>query len=76
MQSWSATELSFSHPQGATTVLFAATEPGLERCGGRYWHACREKQPSAQARDARLAAALWDASQAAVGLRPEEAAWP
>ncbi|KAK9832786.1 hypothetical protein WJX81_000806 [Elliptochloris bilobata] len=62
--------------QGAATVLYAATEPGLERHGGRYWHACKEKRPSAYARDAHLAAKLWDASEAAVGLTKEEAAWP
>ncbi len=57
-------------------MLYAATEPGLERHGGKYWHACKETQPSALAQDAGLAAALWCASEAAVGLSAQEAAWP
>ncbi len=66
--------LCWQPAQGAVTVLHAATERKLR--GGRYWHDCREARPSAQARDARLAAALWEASAAAVGLSAAEAAWP
>jgi NAD(P)-dependent dehydrogenase (short-subunit alcohol dehydrogenase family) len=65
-----------AHPpavlQGAETVVYAAASPELEGRSVLFLHDCKEKEPSAAARDERLARALWDASEALVGLRPGE----
>jgi retinol dehydrogenase-12 len=59
-------------PQGAETVLYAATAPELEAKGVLFLHDCKEKDPSVAAKDPELAAQLWDVSERLVGLKPGE----
>ncbi|NXJ55458.1 DHR13 reductase, partial [Spizaetus tyrannus] len=54
--------------EGAQTSLHCATQEGLERFSGRYFADCRLQEPWPQARDDRLARALWEASERLVGL--------
>ncbi|XP_029885371.1 dehydrogenase/reductase SDR family member 13 isoform X1 [Aquila chrysaetos chrysaetos] len=53
--------------EGAQTSLHCATQEGLERFSGRYFADCRLQEPWPQARDDRLARALWEASERLVG---------
>lgn len=50
--------------EGARTTLHCATAPALQAETGRYYDACREKKPSAPARDPALARELWERSEA------------
>jgi len=50
-------------PQGAATQCFVATQPSLEKISGEYFVDCNIGKPSALARDAALAARLWDESE-------------
>jgi NAD(P)-dependent dehydrogenase (short-subunit alcohol dehydrogenase family) len=50
--------------QGAETTLFCATSPAVAAETGRYYDACRPREPSAPARDPALAAELWRRSEA------------
>jgi NAD(P)-dependent dehydrogenase (short-subunit alcohol dehydrogenase family) len=59
-----------SPEQGARTSLHVATAPELGGVTGRYFARCREKRPSAAARDAGLARGLWEASARLTGLEP------
>jgi len=52
-----------SVPQGAATQSFAATNPSLEKVSGEYFVDCNIGKPGALARDAALAARLWDESE-------------
>jgi len=57
-------------PQGAATTLHVATAAGLERPGGEIYFAdCAPNRQPKLARDAGVAARLWDLSAEGVGLR-------
>lgn len=71
--------LAFQTPaQGAQTVLHAALAPQLAGRSELYLHAQRPCAAAPAARDARLAAQLWQLSNQEVGLSPAEdaALWP
>jgi NAD(P)-dependent dehydrogenase (short-subunit alcohol dehydrogenase family) len=53
--------------EGARTSLYCATAPELASESGLYYDKCAVKKPSAKARDAALAAELWQRSEAWVG---------
>lgn len=57
-----------SPERGARTSIWACTAPELEGVSGRYFSDCREKEPSAAARDDAAARRLWDASAKLAGL--------
>jgi len=57
-----------SPERGARTSIWACTAPELEGVSGRYFSDCREKEPSAAARDDAAARRLWDVSAKLVGL--------
>jgi retinol dehydrogenase 12 len=52
-----------SNEQGAKTSLYCATSPDVAEHNGRYYDECREKEPSAAAQNAELAAELWQKSE-------------
>jgi retinol dehydrogenase 12 len=52
-----------SPEQGAATSLYCATSPEVSADSGRYYQACRVREPS-KAATAELARALWERSQA------------
>jgi NAD(P)-dependent dehydrogenase (short-subunit alcohol dehydrogenase family) len=52
-----------SPEQGAATSLYCATSPEVSAGSGRYYEACRVREPS-KAATAELARALWEHSQA------------
>jgi len=54
--------------KGAETLVWLATEDASKIAPGRYYMDLRERRPAAKATDSTLAARLWDASLAAVGL--------
>jgi NAD(P)-dependent dehydrogenase (short-subunit alcohol dehydrogenase family) len=56
--------------QGARTSIHVASAPELEGVTGRYFKRSREAQPSAAARDAGVARALWEASARLAGEAP------
>ena len=58
---------------GAQAPLMLATDPTLTETTGRYWKEGNEQPPSAEARDAALAARLWETSALACGLGGDEA---
>ncbi|KAL4458680.1 hypothetical protein ABPG75_013545 [Micractinium tetrahymenae] len=71
--------LAFQTPaQGARTVLHAALSPQLAGRSELYLHAQRPCEAAAAARDAQLAARLWQLSNQEVGLSAVEdaALWP
>lgn len=49
--------------EGALTTLYCATSPEVAEHNGRYYDECREKEPSAAAKDAQLQERLWDRSR-------------
>ncbi|XP_071722603.1 short-chain dehydrogenase TIC 32 B, chloroplastic-like [Rutidosis leptorrhynchoides] len=49
-------------PQGAATTCYVALHPSLKGVTGNYFLDCNEMEPSALARDERLAKKLWDFS--------------
>lgn len=49
--------------QGADTVVWCVTDPGLAGRTGRYWAKRREKTPSEKALDEALATELWERSE-------------
>jgi NAD(P)-dependent dehydrogenase (short-subunit alcohol dehydrogenase family) len=51
-----------SNEEGAKTTLHCATSPEVADDSGRYYDACREKEPSPLAQDEKLAGALWQRS--------------
>lgn len=53
---------------GAATSVYLATSPTVAGVSGRYFAKCREKQPSAAARDADAARRLWEISAGLTGL--------
>ena len=54
--------------EGARTLLWLADTPAEQIVNGAYYIDRRVRQPWQRARDPRLAARLWEASEAAVGL--------
>jgi WW domain-containing oxidoreductase len=56
--------------QGAATTVYCAAAPELAGVGGRYFSDCKEKRPSAFARDEAAAKKLWEMSEALVGRGP------
>ncbi|AKF04063.1 SDR family oxidoreductase [Sandaracinus amylolyticus] len=52
-----------STDEGAETSLHCATSPECASHTGRYYDACREKEPSARSNDAALARELWARSE-------------
>jgi NAD(P)-dependent dehydrogenase (short-subunit alcohol dehydrogenase family) len=55
--------------KGAQTLVWLAHAPAGQLRNGGYYQDCRLRRPLAKAADPRLAAALWEASERAVGLR-------
>ena len=53
-----------SPDDGAATSVYLATSPAVEGISGRYFARCREKTPSAAARDQAAARRLWEISEA------------
>jgi len=53
--------------QGARTSIYLCSSPEVEGVTGRYFARCKEKSPSAQARDGAAAARLWSVSEELVG---------
>ncbi|KAM6551056.1 hypothetical protein CsatB_000864 [Cannabis sativa] len=49
-------------PQGASTTCYVALDPRLKGVSGKYFLDCNEMEPSAYARDQKLARELWDFS--------------
>lgn len=49
-------------PQGAATTCYVALHPSLKGVTGKYFVDCNEFEPSAYARDEKLAKKLWDFS--------------
>ncbi len=58
-----------SPEQGAETSLHLAASPAVEGVSGRYFAACRERQPAQYATDPATAARLWQLSEALTGFR-------
>lgn len=54
--------------QPATTLLFLAGEPGLQRSTAIYWYDCKEMRPSSVALNTDLASRLWQESEKLCGL--------
>jgi NAD(P)-dependent dehydrogenase (short-subunit alcohol dehydrogenase family) len=57
-----------SSERGARTSIYLASSPEVEGVSGRYFVACRERQPSARARDEAAATQLWEVSARLTGL--------
>jgi NAD(P)-dependent dehydrogenase (short-subunit alcohol dehydrogenase family) len=55
-----------SPDKGSETSVHLATAPQLVDVSGRYFANCRERRPSAAARDAAAQAQLWELSEALV----------
>lgn len=53
-------------PQGAATQCYAAVHPAVAGKSGEYFADCNLAQPSAHARDAQLAAKLWETTETIV----------
>jgi NAD(P)-dependent dehydrogenase (short-subunit alcohol dehydrogenase family) len=56
--------------KGADTMLWLASAPGAELEDGAYYVKRKPKAPSSSTRSPETAAALWTASEKAVGLQP------
>jgi len=55
--------VSLSPEQGARTSVYLCSSPEVEGVTGRYFAKCKEKTPSANARDEAAAARLWEVSE-------------
>jgi len=55
-------------PQGASTQVYMATAPELERVGGNYFSNCAQTSPKKYATNEENATKLWEYSAKAVGL--------
>uniref|UniRef100_A0A8C6VE17 Uncharacterized protein n=1 Tax=Naja naja TaxID=35670 RepID=A0A8C6VE17_NAJNA len=53
---------------GAQTIIYCATEEGIERLSGQYFVDCQLKVPWPQARDDLVAENLWEFSEMLLGL--------
>jgi NAD(P)-dependent dehydrogenase (short-subunit alcohol dehydrogenase family) len=60
-----------SPEQGASTVVWCATDPGLADESGHYYREMRRIEPSPAAVDRGLAAELWARSEAWCGVTPQ-----
>ncbi len=54
---------SLTPEQGARTSVYLCSSPEVEGVTGRYFAKCKEKTPSANARDEAAAARLWEVSE-------------
>jgi NAD(P)-dependent dehydrogenase (short-subunit alcohol dehydrogenase family) len=59
-----------SSEKGAATSVYLATSPEVEGVSGKYFANCKEKRPSAAARDEAAQRRLWEISERLVGLAP------
>jgi NAD(P)-dependent dehydrogenase (short-subunit alcohol dehydrogenase family) len=59
---WLARPWTITPEQGAQTPIFLASSEDVRGVSGRYFEACKEKEPSEEARDPEVAARLWDVS--------------
>ena len=57
-----------SPEKGARTSVYLAQSPEVEGVSGRYFDDCREARTSAAAREADVAARLWEVSAGLAGL--------
>lgn len=57
-----------SPEQGAATTIFLATSPAVEGITGTYFSDCKEREPSKEARDPKVAERLWQVSEQLTGL--------
>jgi NAD(P)-dependent dehydrogenase (short-subunit alcohol dehydrogenase family) len=55
--------ISLTPEKGARTSVYLCSSPEVEGVTGRYFAKCREKTPSANARDEAAAARLWSVSE-------------
>ncbi|XP_039217697.1 dehydrogenase/reductase SDR family member 13-like [Crotalus tigris] len=53
---------------GAQTLIYCATEEGIESLSGQYFADCQPEVPSPQARDDHMARKLWEFSERLLGL--------
>ncbi|XP_021940131.1 retinol dehydrogenase 14-like isoform X2 [Zootermopsis nevadensis] len=58
--------------EGAQTSIYLAVSEEVEGVSGKYFVDCQEASTSKAAKDEFLAKALWEKSEAMVGLKPEE----
>ena len=54
---------SLTPEQGARTVVYLASSPEVAEVSGAYFAKCKQKTPSANARDAEAAGRLWSVSE-------------
>jgi len=59
--------LALSPQKGARTSVYLASSPEVADVSGAYFYRCRQKQPSAVARDDEAARRLWAVSEELVG---------
>lgn len=57
-----------SEASGARTTVFLASSPDVDGVTGKYFARCREKKPSAAARDEAMAKRLWDVTSEICGI--------
>jgi len=55
--------VSLTPEKGARTSVYLCSSPEVEGVTGKYFTKCREKRPSAKARDEVAAARLWEISE-------------
>jgi NAD(P)-dependent dehydrogenase (short-subunit alcohol dehydrogenase family) len=55
--------ISLSPEQGARTSVYLCSSPEVEGVTGKYFAKCKEKTPSANARDEEAASRLWEVSE-------------
>ncbi|XP_026580564.1 dehydrogenase/reductase SDR family member 13-like, partial [Pseudonaja textilis] len=65
---WTIKPLLRDWKTGAQTIIYCATEEGIERQSGRYFVDCRPKVPWPQARDDQVAENLWEFNEMLLGL--------
>ena len=63
---WLVRRWTMSAEQGAKTSIYVASSGDLNGVSGRYFDDCREKEPSAEARDRQVAERLWTVSETIV----------
>lgn len=61
---WFVTRGMISNEEGAKTSVYCATSPEVAGESGYYYDRCRKKEPSKLAQDEKLAAELWERSEA------------
>lgn len=54
--------------KGARTSIYLASSPEVDGVSGKYFVRCKEAKPSKNARDAEMAAKLWELSEKLCGL--------